>query len=104
MRHPGDLIIKDPDAIEPQGCDWTAWLAELGAGVTIATSVWAIDGGPDAVLVLSNPTILPGNLKTQIMLSGGTVGVQYLVRNRIVTTTSPTSGDDRSFTVLVQNR
>lgn len=103
MRQPGDLILKDPSADEPQGFDWTAWLTELGAGVIIGNSNWTITG-PDAVLTSHSPTIVPGALKTQVYLAAGTPNARYVVTNQIVTNSSPPVTDERSFKVLVQNR
>ena len=102
-RKPGDLIIKDPSADEPQGFDWTDYLAELGASITIQTSTWTLSG-PDAVLTKHDPAILTGSLKTQIYLAAGTTGSRYTLTNRIVTTSSPAVTDERSFDVLVQDR
>lgn len=103
MRAPGMLITKDPQSVEPQGMDWTSYLAELGVGVEISSSVWSV-AGPDAVLTTSNPTVLVGNQKTQVFLNAGTVGKKYTVTNRITTNTSPVVIDDRSFYVLIQNK
>ena len=103
MRAPGDLILKDPSSDEPQGFDWTAWLAELGGSVTITTSTWTITGS-DAVLTYHDGSIVAGALKTQAYFAAGTVGVKYMVVNRIVTNSSPAVTDERSFYVLVQNR
>lgn len=100
-RVPGDLIIKDPSSIEPQGFDWTDYLAEFATTELIVTSTWTVSG-PDAVLTTSSPSIVTGSLKTQVLLSAGTVGRKYTVTNQIVTTSSYT--DDRSFVVLVQQR
>ena len=102
-RKPGDLITKDPAADEPQGFDWTEWLLELGTLVNIVTSTWTITG-PDAVLTKHDPSILFGSLKTQIYLAAGTVGTRYTVTNQVTTNSEPVVTDERSFTVLVQNR
>lgn len=102
-RAPGTMITKDPSSVEPQGMDWTAYLAELGVGVEISSSVWTVTG-PDTVLTASNPTVLVGNQKTQVFLNAGTVGKKYTVTNRITTNTSPVVVDDRSFNVLIQNK
>lgn len=98
---PGDLIIKDPDSIEPRGFDWTAWLEELTGTELIVMSTWAVSGS-DAVLTATSPSIVTGSQKTQATLSAGTLGVQYTVRNRIVTTSGYT--EDQSINVLIQNR
>lgn len=100
-RNPGDLIVKDPQSIEPQGFDWTLYLADLSDAETISTSTWSLTG-PDTVLTLSSPSIVSGSLKTQVKLNAGTLGYRYVVVNHIVT--SGGTADDRSFVVLVQNR
>ncbi len=102
-RRAGQLIIKDPNSIEPQGFDWTDFLAELGVGVTIATSTWTVSG-PDSVLTLANDSILSGSLRTKAFLSAGTLGARYTVTNRIVTNSSPSVTEDASFKVLVQQK
>lgn len=103
-RRPGDLITKDPGSIdEPQGFDWTDYLAELGAGVGVSTSTWTVTG-PDSALTTANPSIVTGNLKTKVTLTGGTLGATYQVTNRITTNTSPVVTDERSFYVLIENR
>jgi hypothetical protein len=103
MRKPGDLIMKDPTADEPQGFDWTAWLAELGVGTIVVTSSWTV-AGSDALLTTHDPIIVTGGLKTQVYLAAGTLGVKYEVTNRIQTNSAPPVVDERSFKVLVTNR
>lgn len=102
-RKPGDLIAKDPSSDEPQGFDWTAYLAELGAGVTIVTSTWTVTGS-DASLSTHDPSIVTGSLKTQVYLSGGTPGALYVVANKIVTNSATPVTDERSFNVQVDQR
>lgn len=103
-RKPGDLIVKDPQSDEPQGFDWTAYLAELGAGVSISTSTWTI-AGDDAVLTKHDPSVvISATIKTQVYLAAGTSGVKYTITNHITTDSSPSVADDRSFFVLVQDR
>lgn len=103
MRKPGSLILKDASSDEPQGFDWTLWLAELGAGITIATSTWTITG-PDTVLTKHDETIVAGALKTQAYFAAGTAGKKYTVTNRVITSSSPAVTDERSFQFLIQNR
>lgn len=102
-RKPGDLITKDPSSSEPQGFDWTEYLAELGTGIAISTSTWAVSG-PDSALTTSSPTVLAGSLKTKVTLGGGTLGATYQVTNQIVTDSTPAVTDERSFSVLVEQR
>lgn len=101
-RRPGDVILKDPQSVEPQGFDWTAYLEELNSGSpaeTIETSTWTVSASS---LTLSNASIVTGGLKTQVMLTGGRVGQRYTVTNHIVTSSGV--HDDRSFVVDVQQR
>jgi hypothetical protein len=104
MLKPGDLLTHDPSAIEPAGVDWTDWLAELGALVTITTSTYAVSTitGDAAPMTLSGATIVAGNLKTQVTLTAGSVGSTYTVTNHITTSTGVQ--DERSFFVLVTQR
>ena len=99
MRSPGDLSQKDTSSDEPYGFDWTAWLAELGPSVTIATSTWTIVG-PDAALTKHDETIVNGQHKTQAYFAGGTANKKYTVTNRIITNSSPPVTDERSCYVL----
>ncbi len=103
MRRPGGLIEKDPASDEPWGFDWTPWLAELGAGVTIATSTWTVTG-PDSVLTTHDGAKVGGDLKTQIYLAAGTPGAKYTVMNHVVTNSSPPVVDERSFYVQITNQ
>jgi hypothetical protein len=103
MRKPGSLILKDPSSDEPQGFDWTAWLAELGVGVLINTSTWTITG-PDAVLTKHNESIVTGSLKTLAYFAAGTPGKKYTITNHVVTNSSPTVTDERSFQYLILDR
>jgi hypothetical protein len=111
MRKPGSLVIKDASSDEPQGFDWTTYLAELGAGVEIQTSTWTITGGdsavdptPSTVLTSHDASIVTGGLKTQAFFAGGTHGKKYTVTNRIVTNSAPAVTDERSFYYLIQAR
>ena len=98
-RSPGDLILKDPASTEPQGFDWTAYLLELGAGVTINASTYAVS---PSGLTLSGAAIGPGGLTTTVNMSSGTLGLKYTVTNQITTTSGVI--DERSFDVLIENR
>lgn len=97
----GDTIVKDPQSKEPQGVDWTEWLAEIGPTVTITNSTYELSAGADEALTLSGPTIVVGAKKTQVVLEGGTLGESYRVTNHI--TTSLGNEADGSFLVLVES-
>lgn len=70
---------KDPDEIIDFQVDWSARLEE---GETIVTSTWAITGS-DSVLTEEDSEI--DDESTVIWLSSGTLGVRYLLTNRITT-------------------
>lgn len=97
---------KDPDSVEPQGFDWTDYLALLGTGVTIADSEWFVSTitDDDSPLALDDDSILSGSLRTQVFLSDGTPGAKYTVTNRITTNSTPPVIDDRSFYVKVKEK
>lgn len=98
MAPTGTLVTKDPDATAwTKGIDWTDYCAERST--TIASSTWVI--APSG-LTNADDRIVASDLKTEIDLSGGTVGTTYTVTNRC---TFATGGvDDRSFYVLVEER
>lgn len=70
------IFEKDPNATGSYLFDWTAWLA----GDTISVSAWAPLPSDLTVTSSSNTT-----LTTMIVLSGGTPGRTYRMRNRITT-------------------
>lgn len=102
-RTPGDLIVKDPSSVQPEGIDWSAFLENLAPGTQIATSTWAV-AGPDTALTVGNDSIVTGGQRAQMFLSGGTEGGLYTVTNHIVTNGSPSTVDERSFQVLIEQR
>jgi hypothetical protein len=97
--HSGGLVVKDPNAERFYQVDWDA--ENLAAAVIIADSDWIISG-PDSNLVDDQPSVLSGDRKAQVRLTGGTLGKRYTVTNRIVTNESPPQTKDASFKVLIQ--
>jgi hypothetical protein len=97
---PGGQIEKDPDSLEFKTVDWGTHLA---TGVEIATSEWEVTGA-DTALTATNPARLTGNRSVRARLEGGTVGVTYTVRNRIVTNETPSQTKDASFSVLIVDK
>ena len=94
-----ESMTKDPDAVLVYTFDWSAWLV---GDATIASSDFVIDVAPDATLTIDNETILAGTTSTRVRVSGGTVGKDYVLRNRIVTSEVPTQTDDRSVKIRVR--
>jgi hypothetical protein len=106
-RKPGDLILKDPQSVEPYTFDWTAYLAELGDDVLIEDSELFIDpvgAESPAVLVIDDDSILDGGRKVQLWYSGGTKGMVYILTSRITTNSTPPVTDDRSVKIKVTQR
>jgi hypothetical protein len=102
-------FIKDPQAVLDYSLDWADSGSNDGAesdpgwlqGNTIATSEWIVSG-PDSALVNagdSNSTTV-----STVELTGGTLGRQYTVTNRIETTLGPPYIDDRSICIKVADR
>ena len=87
-------FTKDPQAVLDYAIDWTKWLDEVGD--TIETSTWIVPTGLTKVTETNT-----SNLAT-VWLSGGTVGENYTVTNRI--TTVGGRADDRSITIHVRER
>ena len=89
----GVWIQKDPNAVLDYQVDWSAW---LGLNETIVTSSWTTQLG-----ITNDSTSHAGSVAT-IWLSGGTLGKEYLVSNRIVT--SAGRQEVRSFRVAIVSR
>ena len=86
-------FIKDPKAILDYSIEWSKWLA----GDQIATSEWSTT---DPALEASGGSNTA--TRTTVWLSGGVVDESYTVTNQITTVGGRT--DERSFTILVQDR
>lgn len=80
---------KDPDEVLDYQVNWSEW---LGAD-TITTSTWTVQTGITDGLKTNTSTT------TTIWLSGGTAGVEYEIKNKIVTAGGRTA--ERSFYVAM---
>ena len=89
-----DAPPKDPDSIIDYGLDWSNWLA---ADETINTSSWITS--PTGLTIDSESLAAT---ETLVFLSGGTVGVEYTLTNRIVTDQGRT--EDRSMLIKCQQK
>lgn len=98
---PGTTKYKDTEDIVLYTVDWTA---RLTGGTTISTSVWTVidPGGIAPTLTATSPSILTGDLITQVLLSGGTPGTRYQVENKVTLTGSPTQTLERSFYMRIR--
>ena len=93
MAQISQVFRKDPAASLDYGFDWEDYLV---SGETISASVWAVPDG----LVKDSTQI--SDTSTKVWLSGGTAAETYTVANKI--TTSDSRIDERSFTIVVENR
>lgn len=83
---------KDPDAVLDFGIPWADWLA----GDTILTSTWLVPTEITSTLATNTTT------QTTIWLSGGTVGTEYALRNRITTAGGRTQ--DQTIYITIEER
>lgn len=94
---PGTSVIKDPHAIRMYQWDWDELLS---SGTEIATATVVVSGS-DNGLTATQVTRVSGNRKVNVLLSAGTLGVDYTVTCRIVTNEAPAQTEDRSIIVRV---
>lgn len=86
------FFTKDPDAVLDYSIDWTTWLA----GDTISTSTWTVPAG------ITKDSDSSTTTSTTVWLSGGSLGQNYKLTNRIVTAGGRT--EDRSVEIQVRDR
>jgi len=86
-------ITKDPEAVLDYTVDWATW---LGADTITGTPTWTVPTG------LTKDTQSNTTTTATAWLSGGSVGLDYVVECKITTTGGRT--DERSFTVKVRER
>lgn len=91
VKIPQSPVNKDPDSKLNWGCNW---VDELAAGEVITASTWTIT--PTGLTVDSNSFT---DTSTEVYLTGGTVGVNYLVTNKVTTAQRI---DERSMYILCQ--
>jgi hypothetical protein len=115
----GALVVKAPAEIKTYVVDWDG--ENLGAAVTISTSVWTISAlspstvdtaltkDSEARLTAAEATaavlrtVVADNRVTRLRLTAGTLGQTYEVANKITTSETPNQIKERSFKILVQN-
>lgn len=87
-------FVKDPDAILDYEFNWAPWLGTD----TISTSTWIADSGITIVPASESHT----TTTTRVFISGGALGQDYNLTNRITTAASRT--DDRSIQIRIRQR
>lgn len=98
------LEPKDPDALANYVWSWGEWLDIEGS--VCASMTVAIDDAKDGLLVLSSQALdnaTPASARSACgWFSGGTDGIDYLVRCRVVKADG--GSEDRSFWLPVRRR
>jgi len=87
--------VKDPSDTTSYGFDYTT-LGWLASGDTLDTSSWSSDAG----ITLVSDTFT--DTQANVLISGGTSGVDYVVTNTITTDNGLTK--QTSFTLRVRER
>lgn len=73
---------KQPGETKRYGGDWRAMLARY-SGVTITASSWSLVPGSDGGLAIGATAINGAGDQTSVLLSGGTAGTVYILKNAI---------------------
>lgn len=89
--------VKDPDEVKDFGIYWAQ---QLTPPETITSSTWVIITG--AGLVINSNSFSAS--ATLVWLSGGTDGVIYELRNRIVTNSSPARTLDMTVRLICSSK
>jgi hypothetical protein len=91
-------FTKDPDETLDYSRDWTALLQ---VGEAIVGSQWIVS--PDNGSLITSPTTFNATAAT-VWVSGGTLGSDYLLTNRITTNSTPARTFDRTFRIQIRQR
>lgn len=86
---PDNVFIKDSAAVLDYQIDWSEWLD----GDTISTSEWTVPSG------ITEDSDANTTTTATVWLSGGTVGQEYRIVNRVVTAGGRT--DERYIRIKV---
>jgi hypothetical protein len=87
------VYVKDKDAVLDYKVEWSTWLQ---VSETISTSTFTVPTG------ITKDSQSNTTTTATVWLSGGAVGQEYAVINRITTNQGRT--DDRTITIRVQER
>jgi hypothetical protein len=89
-------FTKDPDAVVDFGIPWAEWLGTDTISAAPNSCTWLVPTGITSVLQTNTTTA------AWIWLSGGTVGTEYALCNRIVTAGGRTQ--DQTIYVIIEER
>jgi hypothetical protein len=101
---PGDTWIKTPNEQRVIEFDYDT-LGNLTAGAAITNSTWTVTligpvGG--TVPTTDNPSLTGSNRKTQVRVSGGSLGCRAYLVNKITTNENPNQVKEFQITIQVQ--
>jgi len=100
-----EIYTKDPDAVLDYAFDWATWLdSDSSPAETISSHTITISGGGDSPISLTNDSDSEASGIVTVWLSGGTAGNIYTVSCEIVTDSATPRTEERSITIIVQER
>jgi hypothetical protein len=98
----GGYCEKDSDEVLVYEFDYNA--LNLPVGVELVTfGTFVLAGETPMVLTKDNEALMTGNRKTQVRLSGGTVGRKYTVINRVTTNEVPSQVKEKRFSLRIKS-
>jgi hypothetical protein len=89
-------FVKDPNAVLDFVIDWSAWLGVDTIHTDAPDCTWTVPVGITSDLQTNTTT------KATIWLSGGTLGAEYDLVNRIVTAGGRT--EDCTITIVIESK
>jgi hypothetical protein len=89
-------FVKDPNAVLDFSIDWAAWLGSDTIDTDPADCAWTVPAGITSTLQTNTTTA------ATIWLSGGTLGAEYDLVNRIVTAGGRT--EDCTITIVMESK
>lgn len=102
----GQIAFQDPSDIRVYVFDWDAdnlpGVVEISGSATWTISVVAPTGA--ALMTKDQESILSGNRKAQVRLTGGVAGAIYNIACKITTNETPAQTKEQSFLVRVEDR
>jgi len=97
----GGFCQKDSDEILVYEFDYDT--LNLATGVQLTAFGTFVITGPDSALTKDNESLVAGNRKTRVRLTGGTVGKRYTVINRVTTNESPAQTKEKRFILQIKS-
>lgn len=98
----GGYCEKDSDEVLVYVFDYDALNLPAAAALT-SFGTFVLLPAAGITLTKDNEALLSGNRKTQVRLSGGTVGTKYTVINRVTTNEVPSQTKEKRFSLRIKS-